>query len=245
MLPMLKFPLNERVIFHREGMRHRGRVTRVEQKVRRVVTDSGKRFVVPVSQLRPSPDRALILETRLDRSLRSGRMYGPMMQQWLSAFDVEALYERVHTIEALRRFLSREGQNVATRFIHIIGHGKTDENGHKAAIHLTFAKLDLRQEAEIFKGLDGKVIIFSCCEIGADYRVLQHLKEVSGASAVIAYRISVNDWYTNVAEGLLYERLLNTAFTPQTCVRLVSEAMAHLGTRVGDVVTRKPVLVCV
>ena len=111
---MATFDVNDRVIFTFNGVRHRGKVTRVEPKKRRVVTDSGQRLVVPVRRLKHSPDRALILETRLDRNLRS-RTYGPMMQQWLSALNVEALYERVHTVRDIRQFLQRDGRNAATR----------------------------------------------------------------------------------------------------------------------------------
>jgi hypothetical protein len=242
---MTKFDVNERVIFNHEGAWQRGKVTRIQPKLRRVVTDSGRRLVVPVQRLKLSPDRALILETRLDRNLRSRRAYGPMMQQWLRAFNVEALYEHVHTIEDMHRFLQKEGRNVATRFIHIIGHGIDDSGSGKAALRLTFEKLPLGERADIFAGLVGKVIIFSSCWVGSDRGALRKIKQASGASAVIAYRISVNDWYTNVAEGLLYERLINSPNTPQTAVRLVTEALALLGAKVPGVVTRKPVLVCV
>lgn len=240
-----KFQIDQRVIFALNGERHRGRITGVEPKVRRVVTDSGKRFVVPVRKLKMSPDRALILETRLDRSLRSSRIYGPMMQQWLWAFGIEALYERVHTIEDIRRFLKQEGRNVATRYVHVMGHGTDQRGAGRATLHLTFEPLPLGDNAEIFEGLDGKVLLFSCCEIGANRRVLERIKRASGASAVIAYRVAVNDWYTNIAEALLYERLVNSSMTPQHAVRLVGEALQCLGTRVDTVVTRAPVLVCV
>lgn len=242
---MSYFDINDRVIFTYNGVRYRGKVTKVESKKRRVVTDSGQRLVVPLRSLKRSPDRALILETRLDRNLKSGRIYGPMMQQWLSALNIEALYERVHTVEAMRRFLQQEGKNAATRFVHIIGHGSDDPGIGTATLYLTFERLSLGKDADVFKGLDGKIIIFSCCEIGADHRVLETIKQASGAAGVIAYRVAVNDWYTNVAEGLLYERLINTTCTPQKAVTLVSEAMAHLGVKVAGVVTRKPVLVCV
>jgi len=242
---MSRFNINERVIFTYNGVRHRGKVTRVEPKKRRVVTDSGQRLLVPVRSLKRSPDRVLILETRLDRSLKSGRIYGPMMQQWLSALKVEALYERVHTVEDMRYFLQRDGRSASTRFIHIMGHGTDGPGVGRATLHLTFEPLNLREKVEIFQGLKGKIIIFSCCEIGANLRVLNEIKQESGASGVIAYRIAVDDWYTNVAEGLLYERLINTTCSPQTAVRLVSEAMKCLGTKVAGIVTRKPVLVCV
>lgn len=242
---MAKFGHNERVIFTWDGTQHRGRVTAVLPQTRRVVTDRGKRFNVPVRRLRPSPDRVLILETRLDRSLRSTRLYGQMFQQWLAAYRVDALYERVHTIEAMRGFLRQEGKNVATRYIHIMGHGIDDRGKGKASLRLTFEKMDLAENADIFRDLDGKVIIFSCCDIGADRRVLEIVKEVSKASAVIGYRVEVEDWYTNLAEALLYERLINSSMHPRKAVELVGEILDQMGARLEGVITRKPVLVCV
>ena len=141
---MASFDRNSRVIFELDGLKHRGKVTRVLPKKRGVVTDSGKRLTVPVRRLRPSPDRVLILETRLDRTnLRSNRTYGHMMQQWLSAYNVTTLYERIHTMEDLRSFLRREGMNVATRFIQIIGHGTHKPGTSQVTFKLTFGKMDL------------------------------------------------------------------------------------------------------
>jgi len=242
---LAKFEHNERVIFTWDGAQHRGRVTAVLPQTRRVVTDQGRRLNVPVRRLRPSPDRVLILETRLDRSLRSTRLYGPMFQQWLAAYKVDALYERVHTIEALRGFLRQEGKHIATRYIHIMGHGMDKRGQGKASLRLTFEMMDLAENADIFQGLDGKIIIFSCCDIGADRCVLETVKEMSGASAVIGYRVQVEDWYTNLAEALLYERLINTSMHPRKAVELAGEILDRMGVRLEGIITRKPVLVCV
>ena len=242
---MRKFECNERVIFRFDGVTHRGRVTAVEPKTRRVVTDSGKRLVVPVGSLRTAANRSLILETRLDRNLRSNRTYGPMMQQLLYAFDVEALYERVHTVDSMRRFLRQEGKNPATRFIHVMSHGTVGPKRGTAALHLTFGDLNLVEQADVFKDLPDKILLFSCCQIGQDRGVLERIKEVSKAAAVISYRVDVNDWYTNLAEALLYERLLNSTMSPQRAVKVVGEVLDLMGVKVHGVVTRKPVMVCV
>jgi len=240
-----KFDSDERVTFKLNGVTYRGRITAVEPHARRVVTDSGKRLTVSVRRLRPAQNRSLILETRLDRSLRSNRTYGPMMQQILYAFDVEALYERVHTVDSMRRFLRQEGKNPATRFIHVMSHGTVGPKPCSAMLHLTFDDLDLVKQADVFKDLQDKILLFSCCQIGQDRKVLEIIKDVSQAAAVISYRLDVNDWYTNLAEALLYERLIKSTISPQKAVRLVGEVLEHLGTKVDGIVTRKPVLVCV
>lgn len=246
---MAKYSKNDRVVVkHKDGSLRRAKVTGRKPGGRvTVVTDSGSRMTAQVRKLKKSPDEALILETRLDRSLRSDRTYGPMLQQWFSAFDVVALWEKVHTVEDMRRFLQREGRNVRTRFIHINGHGTDEEGKGTAKIHLTFESLDLSKpdHLKVFEGLRGKVIVFSCCQIGADTLVLERIKETSKAAAVIAYRKNVDDWYTNVVEALLYERLIKSRMKPQMIVEKVAAALTNLGIKPSDVVARKPVLVCV
>lgn len=242
----MKFDRNSRVMFQHMDEKHRGRVTEVLRGSRRVVTDSGRRIKVPVRRLSPSPDRMLILEARLDRNLRSKRTYGPMMQDWLGAYDVEALYERVHTKEAMRRFFRKEGKNLATRFIHVIGHGINDPGVGKARIRLTFDDVHLVDDAQIFTGLKGKIILFSCCQIGADIRAMQAVKEASGAAAVIGYRVDVYDKYSILAEALLYQILIEHSHaSPRKAVLIVGDVLRTTGAQVGTHGRRKPVLVCV
>jgi hypothetical protein len=214
-------------------------------KKRGIVTDSGKRVVVPVRRLRPSPDRVLILETRLDRrNLRSDRIYGPMMQHWLSAYDVVALYERVHTAEDLRRFLRREGMNVATRFIQIIGHGTHKPGTSKVTFRLTFGEMNLIEQADVFEGLDGKIIIFSCCEVGGNRSAMELIKHKSGAAAIIAYRRWIYDYHSNLCEVMLFDKLIESRSSPQKAVDSVNRALDELEIRLGPKGTKKPVLVC-
>jgi len=242
---MADFDRYSRVIFELDGAKHRGKVTRVLPKKRAVVTDTGKRMVVPVRRLRTSPDRILILETRLDRqNLRSNRTYGPMMQQWLSAYDIMTLYERVHTVEDLRSFLRREGMNVATRFIQIIGHGTHKPGTSKATFKLTFGKMDLIEQADVFKGLDGKIILFSCCEVGGNRRAMELIKKKSGAAAIIAYRRWIYDCHSNLCEVMLFDRLIETDVSPHKAVDSVNRALDELGIKLGPEGTKKPVLVC-
>lgn len=242
---MVKFEIDQRVIFSMNGSYYCGRVTAKAPRLRRVVTDSGKRFMVPVTKLKASPDRALLLETRLDRSLRSSRAHGPMMQQWLHTFGVEAHYERMHTIDDFRHFLKQEGRRPATRYIHIMGHGRSNMGSGNAVLQLTFGRVRLLDHLDVFADLNGKIVIFSCCEIGADRSALETIKEASGASAIIAYRTPVNDWYTNLVEVMLYERLINTHMTPRCAVELVADAIRSLGVRTDFAKTRMPVLVCI
>ena len=94
-------------------------------------------------------------------------------------------------------------------------------------IDLTFESMDLIKQSDVFAGLDGKVIIFSCCEVGADRRVMKAIKKISGAAAVIGYRLEVDDWYTNLVETMLYERLINTRMSAKKVVKRVNEALSQ------------------
>lgn len=240
---MKLYPKGTRVAFSYRGQKLTGRVTGLLDKKRRVVADTGERAEVLVRGLKPALDKVLILESRLDRSVRlSKRTYAPMLKQLLEAYSgVEVFHERVHSEDDLAYFLRTEGRKLSTRFIHYMGHGKY-RGGKKATLELTLGPVDLQDRAEIFSGLKGSIIIFSCCEVGANAQVLIHIKEVSGAAAVIGYRKEVVDTYTNLAEALLYDRLFANV-SPQKAVKIVGDVMLQMGIRSAG--TRKPVLVCV
>ena len=109
-------------------------------------------------------------------------------------------------------------------------------------MRFTFERLDLLKYSELFAGLDGKVLLFSCCEIGENVRAIEHIKEVSNASAVIAYRTAVRDHFTNLVEVLLYERIF-AGVKPAAAVEQVARSLHELGVR--NERERKSVLVCV
>lgn len=238
-----KFTLGERVIFDRQGEKYIGRVTGMLDKKRRVVADTGERAEIPLKGLKRAPDHVLILETRLDRSLHSTkRTYAPMLKQFLEAYPrVKVLHERVHTGQEFANFLHTEGRKITTRFIHYIGHG-INRSPNSTSLNLTHGKLNLHEETSVFSRLNGKVIIFSCCEVGANQRVMAQIKESSNAAAVIAYRTEVCDTYTNLAEALLYDRLFS-GISPHAAVQLVANGLTSMGIRADG--SRKPVLVCV
>jgi len=111
---------------------------------------------------------------------------------------------------------------------------------------LRFERLHIGKQAGIFKGLDGKVMVFSCCHVGADRRVMETIKEASGAAGVIAYRVDVYDCYANLAEVMLFDRLIsNRGMSPSKAVELVAEALSFMKVPTCSRQTRGPVMVCV
>ena len=240
---MKSYPKGMRVTFDCRGEKLTGRVTRVLDKKRRVVADTGERAEVSVRVLRPALDKVLILESRLERSVRTiKRTYALMLKQLLEAYPgVEVFHERVHSEQDLAHFLKIEGRKRSTRFIHYIGHGEC-QSKNSTLLKLTTEAMNLDERAEIFSGLKGSVIIFSSCEVGANLSTLTHIREVSGAAAVIGYRTEIDDTYTNLAEALLYDRLF-AGVNPHVAVGIVGNGLLRMGIR--PVGTRRPVLVCV
>lgn len=237
------FDVGDRVIFKYRGERHRGKVTQVMPRWRSIVTDTGRKMKVPVGRLRYAQDRVLVLEARLDNDIRSPRSYARMIVRWLSAYGVAVYHERVHTRDDLGYFLKRAARQDATRFIEIIAHGAEPEEDLGYRLKLTFESVDLREDAGLFAGLNGKVILFSCCNLGSDRIAMERIKEASGATAVIAYRVPVEDYYANLHDALIYDRLLTTHQTPRVAAEKVAEALYGLGLKPTGRVVRKSALV--
>lgn len=166
-----------------------------------------------------------------------------MLQRWLSAYRVRVFRERVHTRADLLGFLKRAARQKTTRFVHIMAHGLRPAGDLGTSLQLTLEKVDLLEDAKLFSGLDGKILIFSCCNVGADAKAMKAVKEASGAAAIIAYRVPVEDSYTNLHETLIYDRLLNTTRLPETVAKDVSKALYDLGVRPADVHVKKSALV--
>lgn len=87
-------------------------------------------------------------------------------------------------------------------------------------------------------------MLFSCCCIGADTETLLKLKKASGAAAIIAYRTEVQDCFTNLAEAILYKKVLNH-MAPEKAVNLVSDGLAKMGVRAGEGRQSSKIMVCV
>ncbi|GMV80776.1 MAG: hypothetical protein AMXMBFR7_19600 [Planctomycetota bacterium] len=235
------FQIGERVILRRRRKRVGARVTQVDRWMRRVVTDLGERRLVHARTLGyPDNEIFLMLEARLDRSLRSSRGQGPFIQELLAGYDARLLYERVHTREDLRRFLRHEGRLPNVRMIHFCGHGHRE-----GTFSLTFEDIRLEENFDLFEGLAGKVVLFSSCEIGSLSETLQRLVDATGLAAVIAYRTEVQDTYANLADAMIYDRLLTSGATPRQIVKHVNAALKSLGARpLRRSRVREPVLRC-
>jgi hypothetical protein len=246
---MADYDVGDRIIFKRseDEKKMRGRVTRAPGRDQQysVVTDSNRRVKVHHSHVKGvSPDRVLFLEGRLDRNLRSQRSYGPTFQRLLAAHGVEVLYEKIHTGRDLEKFLAREGRDPEFRVIHLSCHGKEKDGRGTAVLELTHESVDMVQSKKFFQGLKGKILIFSSCEIGNDIKAMQIIKEESQAAAVIAYTREVNDYYTNLAEHLLYYQLFENRLNPHRAVDVVREMLTLGRAKITKHIIRGPVITC-
>lgn len=110
---------------------------------------------------------------------------------------------------------------------------------------LTFESLDLRECAEIFAGLEGKLLIFSCCQIGSDKVAMRYLLRRSNAAAIITYDRDIDDVYSFLSEALVYSRLLDSDLGLSRAVRKVRSALRQLGvTPIAGVRRADCALVC-
>lgn len=216
----------DRVVVRLDGRRVGGRVSRVLSPRRyRVVTDQNRRLEVTRRQVTRGRDDVLILETRLDPALHSRRQSGRFLQEFLDSYGVRALYERVHTKKDLEHFLARAKRNPN---IPYVAHGSAKG---RSRLRLTIEDLDLRREAGIFKGLDGKLLIFSACDIGADRTAMRRLLEFSRARAIIGYEKEIDDAYSYLAESLLYGLIFDSRSSPREIVKRVRGALRRVRIR--------------
>ena len=228
-----KFQKGERVQFYQDGKWIKGKVTAVVGPSRRILTDHGPSERVSVSRLTKAKDSVLLLETRLEHALnKPDRNYTELFVRALRANLVDIHHEKVHTRQDLRNFLKEQTSGKDIRFIHIIGHGKEADDKGPTRISLTFEDVDLKKNANLFRGLDGKIIIFSSCEIGRDREALLKILEKSSAQCIYAYNREVDDWYSIIVELLLYDRLINQPdWPPERVGREVQKSLNLLGVK--------------
>ncbi len=198
----------------------------------RVRRDLGGRDLVRSRDMKHHYDRVLILEGRLTRNLASRREYANMMQRWLSAYDVKAVHEKVHTIAGLRGFLTHVGRRLTTRVIHITCHGKNEDG--TSTLHLLHENIDLSKDLDGIR-LPGKILLLSCCEVGSNRKVMQHLADELQVDALVAYRRAILDSYANICDALFYEHLFRgSAMRLETGIERIYQAMKHLRIDDGD-----------
>ena len=223
------FEKGDRVIIRWDGTRLGGRVSRaITPRRYRVVTDQNRRLEVPRRQLTRGRDDVLILETRLDTALHSRRHQGTFLREFLSTYGVSTLYERVHTKRDLEHFLGMAKRTPNIPYIHFVAHGSVKG---RSRLRLTFEDLDLRREAGIFKGLDGKLLIFSSCDIGADHAAMERILDLSRARAIIGYTKEIDDAYSYLAESLLYGLIFDSLLSPKEIVKRVRVALRQIKLR--------------
>jgi len=224
-----RFETGDRVVVRQNGTRLGGRVSRVVSPWRyRVVTDENRRLEVPWRELRRGRNNVLILETRLDAALHSQRHSGTFLREFLQSYGVRALYERVHTKRDLEQFLDQARRSPNIPYIHFVAHGSVKE---RSSLLLTFEAVNLHREAGLFRGLDGKLLIFSSCDIGADRVAMGRILEFSRARAIIAYTKEIEDSYSYLAESLLYGLFLDSLLSPVEIVRRVRGALRQIRLR--------------
>ena len=79
-----------------------------------------------------------------------------------------------------------------------------------------------------YADLEGKVLLFSCCDIGKPSGLAEYVSRISRAKAVITYDGWVSDQTVHVIEPLLYFRLVHHENKRATPAKLVEEVRASV-----------------
>lgn len=151
--------------------------------------------------------RILLLETQLPARLTSSsRRQIPFMEELLRPFQgVDLISERVHSRSDLKKFLDVARRNTNIRVIHIVSH--REYSPKRPVIVLTGdEKINLadREGRNLFRGLNGKVLLFSCCEVGGNDELMRALLKISRAKAIFSYTDTVTDRQALITEALFY-----------------------------------------
>jgi len=155
-------------------------------------------------------DKILFLETDLDEKLSSPRTQIGFMKSFFGTYDhIEFIPKEVHSRSDLSKFLDYAREDKRIRAIHIVGHGEISKN--KCSLVLTMdERIDLTKDEnqKIFKNLDGRVLFFSCCQIGSDVDIMQNLLKKSKAEAIFSYSDDVQDDQAFLIESIFYHLFL-------------------------------------
>jgi hypothetical protein len=188
--------------------------------------DAGGETALAKNQLRPALDRVLILESRLDASLRSTRACGPLYSNWLQqAHNIRPMYERIHTSLDLNDLVITHAPSA--RIVLIACHGKADSAGTR--LQLSREEVHLRRRGRIvadqpwLQSLAGKVVILSCCEVGSDTEAMKELARRNRLELLVAYSEAVYDRFAIMSDILTMEGVLADTRNPQ---QLVTRARA-------------------
>ena len=90
----------------------------------------------------------------------------------------------------------------------------------------------------------GKVILFSSCEIGRLEKTMRRIVKEAQLAGIIAYRAEVTDTFANLAETMIYHRLILSSDSPRKIVKDVNSALKTLGVKCVDKTLRGPALAC-
>jgi hypothetical protein len=190
-----------------------------------VRVDAGGMVVVAKNRLRPARDEILILESRLQTSLRTGgRQCGDLFAAFLQgAHQIRPLYDRVNTSADLNAAIGAHANNV--RIVVVSAHGIADKRGTR--LELSRDDVHLRRDGRIvadqpwLQALAGKIVILSACELAADGDALSEIAKRNRIELLVAYADTVYDSYAHAAEILLLQKFIEERHCPQLLISRV------------------------
>ncbi len=159
-------------------------------------------------------EKILLLESPLDqnRDPTQRRGQGQAMSEVMKAWGCSDLFEYeggVINAEALIDHLKRVSKKVG--LVHLVGHGES--RGRPRFLLVPSASrypqwLDLSRQGDrrILRPLKGRVLMFSCCDLGKETCAssMKRLLSEAGLKALIAYRKAITDDQATFVDSLFY-----------------------------------------
>ena len=183
--------------------------------------DAGGEVVLPKNRLRSAPSGVLILESRLDHSLRSTRGCGDLYATYLQqAHNIRPLYDRISTSSDLNAVTAAHASTC--RIVLIACHGKADKAGTR--LELSRDEVHLRRQGRIvadqpwLQSLAGKIVILSCCEVGSDTEALSEISRRNRLEMLVAYADAVYDRFAILGDLMVLDRVIADGRNPQQLV---------------------------
>jgi hypothetical protein len=196
--------------------------------------DAGGQIALPKNRLRAAYDAVLLLESRLDASLRSTRACGPLYSTWLQqAHNIRPMYERIHTSLDLNDLVVTYAPSA--RVVLVACHGKADRLGTR--LQLSREEVHLRRRGRIvadqpwLQSLAGKVVILSCCEVGSDREALDEIARRNRIPLLVAYAEPVYDRFAILGDLMTMDHVLAGTNPQQLVTR--TRALAEMLHRQG------------
>lgn len=183
-------------------------------------------------------------EGALDEDTSSTRSEVRFLREWAESLDIKVHSKPIWSIDELAHACKRiKLDQVAPALVVVSAHGQstseTKSGIERSDATLFFAPGDETGHAlkdantiKAFSALKGRLVVFSCCEIGKYGDQMNAFVQATGIEA-IAFTRTIGDWEAMLAEVVLFSQILEQGTTPGVAVTNANKALSSLKIRGG------------